>query len=158
MEVGMKRTYLFGILLVVIAAQSIAQMDSTTFHEIAIAKFLQDARNIENAMLNAEKVINAMQELLALQWWWGILASVLLPIPVIMVSLILFKSLNFKRNSLFQVYKKLTDDDIEKAKEILKKEYEAKIPSKLWIWIWASASVIFLIGWVFLLGYSNVSA
>lgn len=153
----MKKFYLFSILIPAMAAQLFSQMDSAAFHDLAIAKFLQDAQNIEKAMLNAEKVINAMQELLALQWWWGILASVLLPVPVIMSILNLWKSLNFKRNTLFQVYKKLNENDVEKAKEILKKEYETKMPSKLFIWIWASVSIIVLIGWVFLLGYSNVS-
>lgn len=153
----MKKHYIFCFLFIITAIFPVlSQMDSSRIHDIAIAKFLQDAQNIEKAMLNAEKVINAMQELLALQWWWGILASVILPVPVIVAMIKLGKQINIKRDSLFQIYKKINDNNIDEAKAFVKNEYESKITYNLWIWIWASVSVIVLIGWVFMLGYSNV--
>ena len=154
----MKNNIFCILFLIVSALPLFSQIDTSGINDLAIAKFIDDALKIERAMLDAEKVINAMQELLALQWWWGILGSFLLPIPVILITVKLYKCINIKRASLFQIYKQLNDGDVEKAKEILKIEYETKTPSKLFVWMWASASVIVLIGWVFLLGYSNVSA
>ena len=81
-----------------------------------LAKFIDDALKIERAMLDAEKVINAMQELLALQWWWGILGSFLLPIPVILITVKLYKCINIKSFS-FQIYKQLNDGDVEKQRK-----------------------------------------
>lgn len=153
----MKKNYIFCFLLIItVIFPVLSQMDSARIHDIAIAKFLEDAQNIEKAMLNAEKVINAMQELLALQWWWGILASVILPVPVIIAMIKIGKQINIKRDSLFQIYKKINDNNIDEAKTIVKNEYESKMTYNLWIWIWASVSVIVLTGWVFMLGYSNV--
>ncbi|NLD99048.1 MAG: hypothetical protein GX640_04175 [Fibrobacter sp.] len=144
------------LLLFAVIGTSYAQIDSTA-NVNAVLRLLQNAEKIENAMMNAEKVIGSMQELLAMQWWWGIVSIILLPVPVIISWRKSHKLMMQKKESLYQTFKKLDAGNFDEAKNFIKNEWESYTIKHFWLFVWIGAQVVFLIGWVFLLGYSNVS-